>query len=344
MKINNTVVLILKFLILIIIVLPLAYVFENSKNPAGQWQYPSSQSVNTVFFLLAIIIYFIVKKQRKEKRNSIDVDALKSVSDFINIVDADPSKREFVLFLRPFGNDGYSKPYTDSDVYNLRISVDTIEDVICKKIESSFGTKVIALADQNLKKVPRTPLYYKCNHQDWKFNVELLLKRCLFVVIFLPPNTQIRNSLRWEIFTALSVGLRSRMLLLYPGTWDKVKNLTVDDLKKNIGFINQVRDLNERSVGFILKKGYVRKQYILLKEKIVLFKNSKKNTFDPVANITPFLSGMMSIMKENINDVPVGNLYKFRHTNVSDYDLGLTDLQMRVILEEKDGLFDIFGL
>ena len=281
-------------------------------------------------------------------KNSIKIEDLQTTESFLNSYDTNLASEEFVLFLRPFGNDGYSKPSildlkNNSDLFSMNYLISTAEEVVCREIKLNFKANIIALANQNLEKVPDFPSYYRCSNENWKLHIELLLKRCLFVVIFLPFDTEIRNSLRWEIFTALCVGLRSRILVIYPGLWNEAKNLTVDKLKEHLEYIDLVSDLSDRSVGFIMKQGNVHKQYYFEEEQ--LLENGKRYDYtDPAVNISPFIKDMMAVMKKNIAEIPYKNLYSQRNTDLLDYDLTLTDLQMKCIFEDKEALFDMLGL
>jgi hypothetical protein len=295
--------------------------------------------------VIRLIIYQLTLYRKERIKKSVELSMLSSSEELLYKVDSSSKAETFIFMLRPFGNDGSMNRYSDVNRFiNIPIEENSVEKKICEEIEVEFGIRVVALADQNVSKVPRYPSYYKCNHEQWKLHAELLFKKCLFTVIHIPFSTSIRKSLKWEIFTAMCSGLRSRILVLYPDHWVDSENTIVSDLKSQLSFIYGVSDLSNRSIGFILKDGIVCKQYILELPKKGIATILPRDYKNVTANLGQFLKDMLSEMKANVYRIPKQNLNAFQNATILDYSFDLTEQQMQLIYESKEGHFDVLGL
>jgi hypothetical protein len=296
--------------------------------------------------LIILSTYYQIGLYRKKKiKEAVELRKLQSSNELLKEINNSLYPEAFVFFLRPFGNDGAGNRFSDFDRFiNIRVDENSVEGSICKKIKAEFGVRVIALADQSLSKAPEYPNYYLCNNDQWKLHAELLLKNCLFTIIYLPFGTSLRRSVKWEIFTAMCSGLRSRILVLYPDHWVNSENSIVNELKFQLSFIDGISDLSKRSIGFIMKQGCIWKQYILEDPKKGIASILPRDYKNASANIGFFLKDMFLIMRSNIDGIPKRNLNAFRNKEILDYDFDLTELQMKLIYESKEHLFEALKL
>lgn len=147
--------------------------------------------------------------------------AVDPASGFIEKITKNPV--EYCLLLRPFGADGHvpiktsCEPGSQRAVFFAYVKTSkTLESIIESTVKEVLNCETIALVDPQLKILTTSPTYISADSESWKEVVDILLKRALIVVLVLAPGQTIRESVGWEIFRAIEVGLLGRLIIVLP--------------------------------------------------------------------------------------------------------------------------------
>ena len=135
------------------------------------------------------------------------------------------STEEFCLVLRPFGADGevFLRQYkTTRDgkkriPYRLPIAdLRTMEQVLAVATQKTAKQKVYALVDQKRELAPPGPVYVRAPDDDWQEAIRALMRRAYAVILWLPPDQDVRRSFNWEIEQVVLDRLQTRTIIVLP--------------------------------------------------------------------------------------------------------------------------------
>ncbi len=141
------------------------------------------------------------------------------------------STEEFCLVLRPFGGDGevFLRQYKTTRggkkriPYRLPIAdLRTMEQVLALATQKTAKQKVYALVDQKRELAPPGPVYVRAPDSDWQEAILALMRRAYAVILWLPPDQDVRQSFNWEIEQVVLGRLQTRTIIVLPPPDQKV--------------------------------------------------------------------------------------------------------------------------
>jgi hypothetical protein len=135
------------------------------------------------------------------------------------------STEEFCLVLRPFGGDGevFLRQYKTTKEGKKRIplrlpvaDLRTMEQVLAAATQETAKQKMYALVDQKLELAPPGPVYVRAPDADWQEAILALMRRAYAVILWLPPDQDVRQSFNWEIEQVVLGRLQTRTIIVLP--------------------------------------------------------------------------------------------------------------------------------
>jgi hypothetical protein len=141
------------------------------------------------------------------------------------------STEEFCLILRPFGADGevFLRQYKTTRSGKKRIpyrlpvaDLRTMEQVLAVAVEKTAKQKMYALVDQKRELAPPGPVYVRAPDDDWQEPIRDLMRRAYAVILWLPPDQDLRPSFNWEIEQIVLGRRQTRTIIVLPPPDHKV--------------------------------------------------------------------------------------------------------------------------
>lgn len=126
----------------------------------------------------------------------------------------------YCLVLRPFGQDGRVIVPAAARIAAgspLRANT-TLEELIASTVTSQLGMRTVALVDADQLFAPPGPLWVRAprDWDAWKTPVDRFIGEAYAIFLIIPPEEEIRDSVRWEIRRVFLRGRRTRTTIMLP--------------------------------------------------------------------------------------------------------------------------------
>jgi hypothetical protein len=91
-----------------------------------------------------------------------------------------------------------------------------MEQVLAVATQNAAQQKTYALVDQHRELAPPGPVYVQAPDADWQEAILALMRRAYAVILWLPPDQEVRPSVTWEIEQLVLAGLQTRTIIVLP--------------------------------------------------------------------------------------------------------------------------------